>query len=169
MPNNFILQISLIVRDVPKAVQQYEELLGIGPFSVFTVDTRELPGVTYRGQPGDYRVRVGMARAGTGIIELIESQRGSSIYSEFLEKHGEGLHHIGLILEDFSSIDKNLVNHGLKPSQDGPIVGKERVGRFTYFDTEPQLGAILELLDVPEDIWVKWVSGSSEYGQGPQS
>jgi methylmalonyl-CoA/ethylmalonyl-CoA epimerase len=161
MHNDFrigILQVCVVVRDVDKAVRHFEELLGIGPFAVYTVDSSDMPGVTYRGEPGDYRVKVAMTRVGGGVIELIENQRGVNIYTEFLEKHGEGIHHIGLITEDFESMLKNFEAHALKPSLDGPIVG-DRMGRFTYFDTEPRVGGILELLDVPGDVLKKWGFG----------
>jgi hypothetical protein len=35
---------------------------------------------------------------------------------------------------------------------DGPIAGKHRTGRFTYMDTEKQMGTTLEILDFPEDL-----------------
>jgi methylmalonyl-CoA/ethylmalonyl-CoA epimerase len=158
MHNKFkigILQVCVVVRDVQKAVEHFEELLGVGPFATYTVDSADMPGVTYRGLAGDYRVKVAMTKVGGGVIELIENQRGLNIYTEFLEKHGEGIHHIGLISDDFESMFRNFEDHGLKPSLDGPIVG-DRVGRFTYYDTEPQVGGILELLDVPTDVLKKW-------------
>jgi methylmalonyl-CoA/ethylmalonyl-CoA epimerase len=158
MRNQFkigILQVCVVVRDVQKAVKHFEELLGISPFAIYAVDSADMPGVTYRGLAGDYRVKVAMTKVGGGVIELIENQRGSNIYTEFLEKHGEGIHHIGLISGDFESLFRNFEKHGLKPSLDGPIVG-ERMGRFTYYDTEPQVGGILELLDVPGDVLKKW-------------
>ncbi len=158
MRNDFkigILQVCVVVKDVEKAVRNFEELLGIGPFAVYTVDSKDMPGVTYRGQAGDYRVKVAMTKVGGGVIELIESQRGSNIYTEFLARHGEGIHHIGLITDDFESAFKNFENRGLRPSLDGPIVGKTN-GRFTYFDTESRVGGILELLDVPADVLESW-------------
>jgi len=158
MRNDFkigILQVCVVVKDVEKAVRNLEELLGIGPFAIYVVDSKDMPGVTYRGQAGDYRVKVAMTKVGGGVIELIENQRGSNIYTEFLERHGEGIHHIGLITDDFESAFKNFEGRGLEPSLDGPIVGKS-TGRFTYFDTEPRMGGILELLDVPADVLEKW-------------
>jgi hypothetical protein len=158
MRNDFqirILQVCLVVRDVEKVVRHFEDLLGVGPFSVYTVDSKEMPGVTYRGLPGDYCVKVAMTKVGGGVIELIENQRGKNIYTEFLEKHGEGIHHIGLITDNFEPMMKNFQRRGLEPSLDGPIVG-QTTGRFTYFDTEPRVGGILELLDVPEDILNRW-------------
>jgi hypothetical protein len=150
-----ILQVCVVVRDVEKAVRHFEELLGIGPFAIYSVSSDDMPGVVYRGLAGDYKVKVAMTKVGGGVIELIENVRGKNIYTEFLEKHGEGIHHIGLVTEDFESIFKNFANRGLKPSLDGPIVGKT-MGRFTYFDTEPHVGGILELLDVPGDTLERW-------------
>jgi len=159
-----ILQVSVIVKNLEAAMQRYTSLLGIGPFCVYTVDTSEVPGVTYRGQRGDYKVRVGMAKVAGAVIELIEQQRGESIYTEFLRKHGEGVHHIGLIVDDMKEAFKQFAGHGFTtPSQDGPIVNEKpkRDGRFTYFDTEQKFGTTLELLDVPDNILASWGFGDS--------
>ena len=67
------IQVCVIVKNLKEAMGRYHSLFGIGPFEVYTVDTKELPGVTHRGQPGDYRVTVAMAKIGTGMLELLES------------------------------------------------------------------------------------------------
>ena len=98
------LQICVIVRDLDAAIERYQSLFGIGPFAVYKVDTRELPGITYRGQPGNYRLRVGMANLGGGILELLEPQGGDSPFEDFLKQHGEGVQHVGLVVEDYARI-----------------------------------------------------------------
>ena len=145
------LQVCVIVKDLKEAMDRYHSLFGIGPFEVYTVDTRELPGVTYRGQPGDYRVTVAMGKIGTGMLELLESERGETIYKEFLDKHGEGVHHIGFFVDqDHNRVCNTLIDEGFPHTQGGPILGENRDGRFDYFDTEKKLGTTIELLDFPE-------------------
>jgi methylmalonyl-CoA/ethylmalonyl-CoA epimerase len=147
-----VLQVCVVVRDLKKAMDRYHSLFGIGPFSVYTVDTEQLPGITYRAMPGNYRIQVAMARIGTGILELMEHQRGQTIYKEFLEQHGEGIQHIGFLVDgDYENALKELADSGFAHSQGGPIAGKNRDGRFDYFESQKALGAIVELLDMPED------------------
>ena len=131
------IQVCVIVKDLREAMDRYHSLFGIGPFEVYTVDTKELPGVTYRGQPGDYRVTVGMGKIGTGVLELLECERGETIYKEFLDKHGEGVHHIGFFVDqDHDRACNTLIDEGFPHTQGGPILGENRDGRFDYFDTE---------------------------------
>src|ERR1700722_6862985 len=95
------LQLCLVVRNLDEAMKRYSDLLGIGPFVVYTVDSQELPGITRNGQPTNYKVRVGMAKMGNAILELLENLRGQTIWKDFYDKHGEGLHHVGLLVKDF--------------------------------------------------------------------
>jgi hypothetical protein len=92
-----MLQVCVVVNNLDEAMKRYSDLLGIGPFVVYTVDSQEVPGITRDGQPTNYCVRVGMAKIGNGILELLENLRGQTIWKDFYDKHGEGVHHIGLV------------------------------------------------------------------------
>ena len=54
-----IRQVSIAVKDLEAAMDHFVSI-GVGPFMVYEVDTRDLPGVVYRGQPADYKVRAAM-------------------------------------------------------------------------------------------------------------
>ena len=143
-----ICQASVAVRDLEAAMDHYVSI-GVGPFMVYTVDTRDVPGIVYRGKPADYRVRAAMAHLGPLILELIENQRGESIYQEFLDEHGPGLHHLGINVDDYEAARNELLSRGYESIQRGPIEGIERNGWFEYFDTVKDFGTCLELLDIP--------------------
>jgi catechol 2,3-dioxygenase-like lactoylglutathione lyase family enzyme len=146
------LQVCIVVKDLDEAMKRYTDLLGVGPFLVYTVDTDEVPGVTRDGKPTSYAVRVGITKLGSGVLELFQSLRGETIWKEFFDRHGEGLHHLGFYVKDFDAALATFTGQGFKITVDGPIVGKERTGRFTYFDTQDRMGTTLELLDFPEDL-----------------
>jgi methylmalonyl-CoA/ethylmalonyl-CoA epimerase len=146
------LQVCVVVNNLDEAMRRYSDLLGIGPFVVYTVDSQEMPGITRDGQPTNYRVRVGMAKIGNGILELLENLRGQTIWKDFYDKHGEGVHHIGLVMKNFPAALSAFIDRGFKVTVDGPIAGRDRTGRFTYMDTEKQMGTTLEILDFPEDL-----------------
>ncbi len=146
-------QICLLVKDIKKSMDCYASL-GIGPFKVYAMDTRDMKGVTYRGKPADYSLEVAWVQVGSWTLELIQPMRGENIYKEFMKKHGEGLHHTGVYLrtEEYNAAQKFLESQGCPQIMGGPIYGKDKTGRFDYFDTQDQYGTILELLDMPKDL-----------------
>jgi len=152
-----IVQICVVVKDLEKAMQQYSTVFGIKDFVVYKVDTDNVPGITDHGHPvKSYAVQVGMARLGGAVIELLEPLRGQSMYQDFLDQHGEGVHHVGLMVDNYDAASKGFTRPGFAVGVDGPIVGESRAGRFTYFDTQEKLGTTFELLDFPEEILANW-------------
>ena len=62
---------------------------------------------------------------------------------EFLETHGEGMHHIAFRIQGMEEQLTILANKGMPAVQRGDYTG----GRYAYVDAVPQLGLILELLE----------------------
>ena len=145
------IQICVVVENLDEAMKRYADLLGVGPFLIYSVDAKEL-GVTRDGVPTDYKVRVGMAKMGGAVLELLETLKGQTIWKDFYDKHGEGMHHIGLFVKNFPAALSAFVDRGFKITVDGPIAGKDRTGRFTYLETQDRMGTTFELLDFPEDL-----------------
>jgi methylmalonyl-CoA/ethylmalonyl-CoA epimerase len=145
------LQICVVVENLDEAMKRYSDLLGIGPFLIYSVDSTELR-VTREGQPTDYKVRVGMAKLGGAVLELLENIRGQTIWKDFYDKHGEGMHHVGLFVKNYPVALAAFVDRGFKITVDGPIAGEARTGRFTYIESQKRLGTTFELLDFPEDL-----------------
>jgi methylmalonyl-CoA/ethylmalonyl-CoA epimerase len=145
------LQICVVVKDLDEAMKRYSDLLGIGPFLIYSVDSTEL-GVTREGKPTDYKVRVGMAKMGGAVLELLENLRGQTIWKDFYDEHGEGMHHIGLFVKNYPAALAAFTDRGFKVTVDGPIAAQERTGRFTYIESQERLGTTFELLDFPEEL-----------------
>jgi hypothetical protein len=57
-----------------------------------------------------------------------------------------------LVTKNFPAALSTFTERGFNVTVDGPILGKERTGRFTYMDTEKQMGTTLEILDFPEEL-----------------
>jgi methylmalonyl-CoA/ethylmalonyl-CoA epimerase len=93
-----------------------------------------------------------MAKVGGAVLELLENVMGQTIWKDFYEKHGEGLHHIGLFVKNFPAALSAFTDRGFKVTVDGPIAGKDRTGRFTYLETEKRMGTMFEIMDLPEDL-----------------
>ena len=137
---NEVSQIGIIVRDMDKAISNYSDIFGINFPAVYV---REFFNRTYRGKPGNFRLKVALGMMGKLQIELIQVLEGESIYREFLEKKGEGLHHLGFDVKNMDERIKALEKLGIGVLQSG-----ERIGaKHAHMDTERIVGVIFELLE----------------------
>jgi methylmalonyl-CoA/ethylmalonyl-CoA epimerase len=137
---NEVNQIGIVVRDVEKAMKNYADFFGITFPKVFFPDYFNK---MYRGQPSDFSMKIALGMMGNLQIELIEVLRGKTIYEEFLERNGEGLHHLGFVVKDMDKRVETLRDLGI-----GVLMSGERVGaKFAYMDTEPIVGVIFEFIE----------------------
>jgi methylmalonyl-CoA/ethylmalonyl-CoA epimerase len=137
-----VVQIGLIVRDVEATAQAYAELLGVAvPQWVLTGPEVEAH-TRYRGVPTEARAKLAFFRLGNMQLELIEPVGGPSTWREFLEAHGEGVHHIAFEVEDMQDQVAALAAKGMPLVQRGDYTG----GCYAYIDSGEQLKVILELL-----------------------
>ena len=92
MKFNEIFHLGVVVRDLDKAVKIYTDELGYGPFELgdgaFFAD-KVINGEIGPGLP----MKTATYRSGTYEIELIEPT-GPSIYMDWLNEHGPGIHHV---------------------------------------------------------------------------
>jgi catechol 2,3-dioxygenase-like lactoylglutathione lyase family enzyme len=137
---NEVSQIGIVVRDMEKSIANYSNIFGISFPKVFFP---QYFNMTYRGKPNDFRIKVALGMMGELQIELIEVLEGQTIHGEFLESHGEGLHHLGFDVKNMEERIKALQKLGVGILQSG-----ERVGvRFAYMDTERIVGVIFEFIE----------------------
>ena len=64
-------QNSWVVDDLDAAIHKWIHELGVGPFFVSEYGD-QFSNLTYRGQPGELRMRIGVSQAGPVQIELIQ-------------------------------------------------------------------------------------------------
>jgi catechol 2,3-dioxygenase-like lactoylglutathione lyase family enzyme len=147
---NGIEQIAILVEDLDKAVQTYWDLLGVGPWTFYTYGKPLLKRASYRGQPANPIQRIALARLGSLRIELIEVVQGPTIFSDWIEGHGYGPHHVGVEVKDMAAALAEAREAGLEVIQDGAGYGLDGDGHFAYLDTEASLGMVLELSEMPK-------------------
>lgn len=140
-------QIAFVVTDLRVAERFFTETLGVPRFFHFPDVLVHEP--FYRGGPGDFHMHIAIGYAGDSQIELIQHLSGRSIYKEFLEKKGEGLHHLGFIVPDYQHAVADFAARGFPVIQSGRIGDNPGV-RFAYFDTEAAIGAIMEIFQLDE-------------------
>jgi methylmalonyl-CoA/ethylmalonyl-CoA epimerase len=151
LPLTQVNQIALVVRDLDATMRRYWELLGVGPWKVYTYGPPLLRDMTYRGKAQEYRMRIALAQVGPLMIELIQPLSGDTIYVEHLDRKGEGLHHVGVFVPSFDEGVAEARRQGFSVLQSGRGYGRFGDGGFAYLDTEASLGTILELIEIPRE------------------
>jgi len=146
---NGIWQIAVIVEDLDRAVERYWKLFGIGPWQFYTYGKPLVRRMTYRGKPGEYKMRLALSRIGPLRLELIEVLEGDTIYADFVREHGYGVHHLGVLVEDMEVAIAQAKAGGLTVTQDGAGYGLNDDGHYAYLDTEDKIGVALELIQPP--------------------
>lgn len=104
--------------DAPEPVAKlFKTLLGASPYKQETVS----------GQG----VRTHFIAAGTAKLELLESVAPDSPIARFLERRGEGMHHLAFEVDDIEATMAHCRNHGFTPLSDVPQPGAD--GKQIFF------------------------------------
>ena len=140
---NAICQVGLVVRDIQKTARNYADLFEMEMPDVIVTDPEEMAHTKYRGAPTPARAKLAFFKMGSLSLELIEPVGGPSTWKEFLDEHGEGVHHIAFQIEGMENVLTFLGEIGIEAVQRGDYTG----GRYAYVDSAPSIGVIIELLE----------------------
>ena len=91
------------------------------------------------------QARVLMVHVGTGRLELIEPLTQNSHLQRFLEKHGEGLHHVALRVEDVDAIFSYLQSRNVRLAS-GCVKSGADGHRYFFLHPESMCGVLVELV-----------------------
>jgi len=105
-------------------------------------DPFEKSHTQFRGNPSDAGAKLIIFNLGQVAVEFIEPIGGPSTWAEFLERHGEGAHHIAFQVENTSRAAEGLAAAGCSEVQRGDYTG----GNYIYVDAVRVIGTTLELL-----------------------
>ena len=137
-----IEQVAYIVEDMDRAIPRYEALFG-----PFTVSEQKLDGCTVRGTSTDLEMKMAVNHSSPVEIELIQPVKGESPWSEHLDRHGEGLHHVRFRV---TGIDAKLEELGGRGFETLMYKRFSPDTAFAYVETHAEFGAhIIELLEMP--------------------
>lgn len=126
--------VAIIVRNIEQALVFYRDTLGITPSEIKDVPTEE--------------VRIAflpMGGPGGSELELIEPTTSNSSLARFLEKRGEGLHHICLEVADIDAALAEMQEKGVPVLDERPRIAAE--GRAIFLHPRGTNGVLLELLE----------------------
>ena len=129
--NNFkIDHLGIAVRSIETALEFYEKQLG---FSVGLRQTVE-----------QEKVKVAMLPAGGPRIELLEATEPDSVIAKFVEKRGEGLHHVALKVPNLTATVAQLKASGVR------LLNEPRPGTgghlYVFVHPSSTGGVLLELI-----------------------
>jgi catechol 2,3-dioxygenase-like lactoylglutathione lyase family enzyme len=143
-----IKQCALVVRDLDEAVARFAAELGIGPWTAYKLEPPLLKGMRKDGADVEFSLRHALAWQGEMQFELVQPLAGPSIFAEHLERHGEGLHHVGKYVADHPGAVAAALAAGFVELQAAHGFGAEGDGAFAYF-RHPALPLIVELISAP--------------------
>lgn len=126
--------VAIIVRNIEQALVFYQDTLGILPSVIKEVPTEQ--------------VRIAFLPMGGpsgSEIELIEPTNPDSSLAKFLEKRGEGLHHICLEVDDIDASLAEMQEKGAPVLDKQPRIAAE--GRAIFLHPKGTNGVLLELVE----------------------
>ena len=134
--NDFpIDHLGIAVRSLETALAFYERQLGMT--------------VTLRDNVEAEKVRVAMLGCGNSRLELLEASQPDSVIARFIEKRGEGIHHVALRVANLHETVERLKTHGAR------VVNEPRVGAgghlYVFVHPASTGGVLLELIQEHTD------------------
>ncbi len=141
--NAVLCQIGFVAKDAGRVARKLAEITGITPGDPILTDSVEKAHTNFRGDPSSARAKLIFFNMGQVSIEIIEPVGGPSTWREFLDKHGDGVHHIAFTVKSTKETAAGLSAYGIPTVQSGIFEG----GSYVYCEAEKELGVILELLD----------------------
>jgi len=130
-----LAHIAFAVRDVDKTSAAFGEVLGVKTSPGRAVRNVKFPP-SYGG--ATMNVKFTQFTANGLVFELLEPLDGPSPWKDFIDKHGEGVHHIGFNVADATEARTFLESEGGKWTQAASPTS-------AYIDMEPKLPITFEV------------------------
>jgi len=134
-----ISQIGVVVRNLEKTIEYYENILGLGKFVKPKIN---FFNISYYENEVKSKWLLAFCSMKQFELELIQPTVEPTIYHDFLKEKGEGIHHLGFDIEDLEKKISICKEYGIQIMQKGERKG----GKFAYLDTRELGGIIFELI-----------------------
>ena len=139
--------VAIVVSDIEKAIKYYSSI-GLGPFESYPPITDYIK-INVPDESAFYNLKIKVVQAGPVSIQLIQPGEGKTIYRDFLEKRGEGVFHLGFVVDDIEQEEAELQKLGLKVLSSGR---RADGSGFTYFYTSEIGGVNVLIRQNPKEI-----------------
>ena len=127
--------VAIAVRDLDAAVAWYRDALGA---EVEHRETVERDGV-----------EEALLAVAESYVQLLSPTRDDSPVAKFLDKRGEGLHHVGYRVEDCAAALEAMVQAGATPIDEAPRPGSRNT-TIAFVHPKGAFGTLIELVEDPE-------------------
>ena len=125
-----IEHIGIAVNSLEEANAKYEKLLGRAPYKTESVESEG--------------VNTSFFQLGESKLELLEASKENSPIKRFLDKNGEGMHHIAFEVQDIHAEIDRLAGEGFELIGDGPKAGADNQ-LVCFFHPRSTNGLLIEL------------------------
>jgi methylmalonyl-CoA/ethylmalonyl-CoA epimerase len=132
MKLSHIEHIGIAVKDLQTAIPYYENVLGLKCYNVEEVK--------------DQKVKTAFFMIGQTKIELLESTDPEGPIGKFIEKKGEGVHHIAFAVEGIESALEFAANQGIQLIDKAPRKGAEGLD-IAFLHPKSTMGVLTELCE----------------------
>jgi methylmalonyl-CoA/ethylmalonyl-CoA epimerase len=127
---NKIEHIGIAVKDLKESNELFTNLFGEPNYKIEEVESEG--------------VRTSFFKVGENKIELLEATKKDSPIAKFIEKKGEGIHHIAFDVADINTEIKRLVGLGFKVLNEKPKQGADNK-LITFLHPKSTNGVLIEL------------------------
>ena len=129
-----INHVAIVVENIDDALTFWRDQLGLSLDHIENVPSQES--------------KVAFIPIGDGEVELVEPTNPESSLARYLEKRGEGMHHLCIEVEDIEEALKNLVEKGVRLIDQEP---KELPGRkMAFIHPQAANGVLVELYEITD-------------------
>ena len=127
-----IEHLGIAVKSIEEALPYYENVLGLKCYSI-----EEVP---------DQKVRTAFMMVGQTKLELLEPTSDESPIAKFIEKRGEGIHHIAFCVEDANEALADAASKGIKLIDEKARKGAEGLN-IGFLHPKSTMGVLTEVCD----------------------
>jgi catechol 2,3-dioxygenase-like lactoylglutathione lyase family enzyme len=141
------IQVGVIVADVHATIERRRAVFGEEDWLIVENGPQNMRALYVRGEPAEYSMRLGLLGESPQ-LELLQPLEGDDILAEWLSRRGEGLHHLGYRVDSVDEAIERMQKAGHPCIQHGYGFNPDGSGAFAYFDTEAELGHLVEALEL---------------------
>ncbi|XOV93244.1 MAG: methylmalonyl-CoA epimerase [Bacteroidota bacterium] len=132
MELNFIEHIGIAVKDLDSSIPYYEQVLGLKCYKIEEVK--------------DQQVKTAFFKVGQTKLELLESTDPEGPIGKFIQKKGEGIHHIAFAVNNLSDQLADAQEKGIELIDKKPRNGAEGLN-IAFLHPKSTYGVLTELCE----------------------
>ena len=132
MKPTHIEHIGIAVKDLQSSIDYYEKVLGLKCYSIEEVK--------------EQKVKTAFLQIGQTKIELLESTDANGPVAKFIEKKGEGIHHIAFAVKNIEDALKETEENGVRLIDKTPRKGAEGLD-IAFLHPKSTFGVLTELCE----------------------